>query len=204
MEERARFKELHLYIDEHKMSQVARNLLSNALKFTPKGGKVTITVKVEADEAHMAAIAPTLGKRSRFPSKLALFGNGMVASSPSPFNTDSILPTSVNIPDEGERRRRWWQRFLLPIHKSNDVAPLTASIHRTQNHTVGSLSSAASSHSNDLIFHEIPGAKPYGSLRICVTDTGPGIAKVKQPMKSCLLNVEIITDFLLVDFLGGY
>ena len=34
-------------IDKHKLSQVMRNLLSNAIKFTPKGGKIVVTIKFE-------------------------------------------------------------------------------------------------------------------------------------------------------------
>ena len=33
-----------MYVDKFKMDQVIRNLISNALKFTPTGGSVSVTV----------------------------------------------------------------------------------------------------------------------------------------------------------------
>ena len=33
-----------VYVDKFKMDQVIRNLISNALKFTPKGGSISVTV----------------------------------------------------------------------------------------------------------------------------------------------------------------
>ena len=37
-------KDIQISADFHKLSQVVRNLLSNAMKFTPVGGSVTVTV----------------------------------------------------------------------------------------------------------------------------------------------------------------
>ena len=39
-----RFQKRVIYADRHKLAQVIRNLLSNGLKFTPKGGSVTINI----------------------------------------------------------------------------------------------------------------------------------------------------------------
>jgi len=42
-------RSIYIRIDKQKISQVVRNLLSNALKFTPKGGKITIKATVILD-----------------------------------------------------------------------------------------------------------------------------------------------------------
>lgn len=47
-----RLKDMVLYGDQHRILQVVINLVSNSLKFTPQGGKVTLTIRCTG-EAHM-------------------------------------------------------------------------------------------------------------------------------------------------------
>jgi len=58
-----------IYVDRNKMSQVIHNLVSNGLKFTPAGGRVS--VKVTLEDGHQSSIrnvyAPTVGDRTTDP-----------------------------------------------------------------------------------------------------------------------------------------
>ena len=48
---------LYIYADEHKISQVVRNYVSNALKFTPGGGVVTVKLSLSQFEGEPEVIA---------------------------------------------------------------------------------------------------------------------------------------------------
>ena len=54
-----------LYVDKFKMDQVIRNLISNALKFTPRGGSVTISATFVLDETGEAEIL-TVDKSTKY------------------------------------------------------------------------------------------------------------------------------------------
>jgi len=50
---------LHIFADERLVRQVALNIISNAIKFTPVGGRVTIDVRVERDTGATLSITDT-------------------------------------------------------------------------------------------------------------------------------------------------
>lgn len=49
-------KELNAFIDSDKMAQVLNNLLSNAFKFTPDGGKISVSVEMVSEEKAIISI----------------------------------------------------------------------------------------------------------------------------------------------------
>ena len=44
------YESIAIFADRHKMSQAFRNIFSNALKFTPENGKITVLVEIIAFE----------------------------------------------------------------------------------------------------------------------------------------------------------
>ena len=49
-DERSFLEQIVVYVDEHKINQVFRNLLSNAMKFTPRKGAVMVKVVLGVDD----------------------------------------------------------------------------------------------------------------------------------------------------------
>jgi signal transduction histidine kinase len=50
---------VRLWVDERKLKQILINLLSNAVKFTPEGGRVTLSARLDEDGTFLAEIADT-------------------------------------------------------------------------------------------------------------------------------------------------
>ncbi len=67
---------VHLWADEVKLRQVLLNLLSNALKFTPEGGKIEVAVQMEDDGGFLMQVSDTgIGMDpADFETALAPFG----------------------------------------------------------------------------------------------------------------------------------
>ncbi len=73
LEDRQAMSDLYCFVDEYKIGQVARNLLSNAMKFTLKGGRVIVRLRVKKDESFVMPDPPSLlNRRNRI--RKGLFG----------------------------------------------------------------------------------------------------------------------------------
>ncbi|TKX20613.1 two-component system protein B [Elsinoe australis] len=60
----SRVKDMILWGDTHRILQVIINLVSNSLKFTPPGGKVTLTVKCTGESADIGSRKTSLGSKT--------------------------------------------------------------------------------------------------------------------------------------------
>jgi signal transduction histidine kinase len=80
-----------ILIDKFKMDQVVRNLISNALKFTPKGGSINIKISHIPNtetQNHERRRPPPVAKRSRSPASIFMSTNSNSSAEISAMNDD--------------------------------------------------------------------------------------------------------------------
>jgi two-component system cell cycle sensor histidine kinase PleC len=93
-------KELEpLWADERAIRQICLNLLSNALKFTPRGGEITITVGTAPDGGQMLVVKDTGPgiPREEIPRVMQPFGQGSLAHQTAEGGTGLGLPIVENL-----------------------------------------------------------------------------------------------------------
>ena len=64
------FNKLNVWIDTNKMDSILNNLISNAIKYTPEGGQITITLKKHAKDWEMNIADTGIGISSKDQRKL--------------------------------------------------------------------------------------------------------------------------------------
>ena len=88
-----------VWADPRAMRQICLNLLSNALKFTPKGGRITITIAHAPDGGQMLSVRDTGPgiPKDEIPRVLQAFGQGSLAHESAEGGTGLGLPIVQNL-----------------------------------------------------------------------------------------------------------
>ncbi len=89
----------HVWADPRAMRQICLNLLSNALKFTPRGGRIIITVGHTSDGGQFVTISDTGPgiPKDEIPRVLQAFGQGSLAHQTAEGGTGLGLPIVQNL-----------------------------------------------------------------------------------------------------------
>jgi two-component system, cell cycle sensor histidine kinase PleC len=88
-----------LWIDERAVRQICLNLMSNALKFTPRGGRITLSIGPRADGGQTLTVrdnGPGIPKEE-LPKVMQAFGQGSLAHQTAEGGTGLGLPIVKNL-----------------------------------------------------------------------------------------------------------
>ena len=88
-----------IWADERAIRQVCLNLITNALKFTPRGGRITLAVSVTADGGQMLIVKDTGPgiPKEEIPRVMQAFGQGSLAHQTAEGGTGLGLPIVQNL-----------------------------------------------------------------------------------------------------------
>ena len=88
-----------IWVDERAMRQICLNLLSNALKFTPKGGRITMRVAASPESGQLLSVKDTGPgiPKDEIPKVLQAFGQGSLAHQTNEGGTGLGLPIVQNL-----------------------------------------------------------------------------------------------------------
>jgi two-component system, cell cycle sensor histidine kinase PleC len=88
-----------IWADERAIRQICLNLMSNALKFTPRGGRITLGVASTADDGQMLSVKDTGPgiPKEEIPRVMQAFGQGSLAHQTAEGGTGLGLPIVQNL-----------------------------------------------------------------------------------------------------------
>ncbi|MFN3869683.1 MAG: ATP-binding protein, partial [Hyphomicrobiaceae bacterium] len=133
-----------VWADQRAIRQICLNLMSNALKFTPRGGRITVTVAASDDGGQVLSVRDTGPgiPKDEIPKVMQAFGQGSLAHQTAEGGTGLGLPIVKNLIElhggrfelrselrKGTEATIWVPRERV-LHPVAPLQPLGAERHR--------------------------------------------------------------------------
>jgi two-component system, cell cycle sensor histidine kinase PleC len=144
-----------IWADERAIRQICLNLITNAIKFTPRGGVVTISARTDANRGQVICISdngPGI-PAEELPKVLSAFGQGSLAQSSAEGGTGLGLPIVSNLIElhggtfelKSELRKGTQAIIRIPatrVLQPRGTEPPSAAVSKSSKHSTGAKATA--------------------------------------------------------------